>query len=113
MGIHFPVHGREGIPLTEIWGNAPFAYHGITIPNMPNLYLLYGPGTNLGHASIIFMLECQANYITSILQHQRKTNSQTVEVTLEAAKRQFDSLQRNLRRTVWMDPSCTSWYKTE
>ena len=44
---------------------------GITAPNFPNLFVLYGPNSNLGHNSIIFMIECQVNYVIKLLKMAR------------------------------------------
>ena len=58
------ITGRDGAALREQWGDEPTAYLGITVPNFPNLFCLYGPGTNLAHgASLIFQSECQVNYV--------------------------------------------------
>ena len=57
------VTGRDGVSLREQWGDEPTAYLGITVPNFPNLFCLYGPGTNLAHgASLFFHSECQVHY---------------------------------------------------
>jgi 4-hydroxyacetophenone monooxygenase len=66
--------GRDGVSLREQWGDEPTAHLGITMPNFPNLFCLYGPGTNLAHgASIIFHSECQMRLamdaIHEVLQH--------------------------------------------
>ena len=53
----FPIEvvGRDGAVLAERWGERPSAYLGITVPGFPNLFCLYGPGTNLAHGgSLIF-----------------------------------------------------------
>src|SRR5690606_25895613 len=59
------VVGRDGVTLRDLWGeDDPRAYLGITVPGFPNLFLTYGPNTNLAHGgSIIFQIECQVNYI--------------------------------------------------
>ena len=60
--------GRGGVTLRERWGDEPRAYLGITVPGFPNLFCLYGPGTNLAHAgSIIFHSECQVRYVMGCL----------------------------------------------
>lgn len=62
------IAGRGGELLSERWGDAPSAHLGITVPGFPNLFLLYGPGTNLAHAgSIIFHSECQMQFIGACL----------------------------------------------
>ncbi len=56
------IQGKEGITIKEHWKDGPTSYLGITINNFPNLFIMYGPNTNLGHNSIILMSEAQANY---------------------------------------------------
>ena len=52
-----------------MWGERPAAYLGITVPGFPNLFCMYGPGTNLAHGgSLIFHSECQMRYITRCLE---------------------------------------------
>ncbi len=60
--------GRGGVSLREQWGIEPTAYLGITVPNFPNLFCLYGPGTNLAHGgSLFFQSECQVHYVMEAL----------------------------------------------
>jgi len=60
--------GRDGTLLSELWGECPSAYLGITTPKFPNLFMMYGPGTNLAHGgSLIFHSECQMRYIAGCL----------------------------------------------
>ena len=62
------ITGRNGTTLRELWGDEPSAYLGITVPGFPNLFCLYGPGTNLAHgASLIFQSECQVTYVMDAL----------------------------------------------
>ena len=62
------VVGRDGVVLSELWGERPAAYLGITVSGFPNLFLTYGPGTHLAHgASLIFNSECQMHYIDRCL----------------------------------------------
>ena len=73
--------GRGGVSLREQWGNQPTAYLGITVPNFPNLFLLYGPGTNLAHgASIIIHSECQVAYTMSAIHEVLAADAHAIEV---------------------------------
>lgn len=66
----FPMEivGRNGVVLSEHWGEEPAAYLGITVPGFPNLFCMYGPGTNLAHGgSLIFHSERQMRYISGCL----------------------------------------------
>jgi cation diffusion facilitator CzcD-associated flavoprotein CzcO len=105
------VVGKGGLHLRDAWSTSPEAYLGITTANFPNLFILYGPNTNLGHNSITFMLERQVEYVVKALStlHERKLASMSVK---QAAQDNFQrELQAALAKTVWADPHCQSWYK--
>ena len=88
------------------------AYLGIAIPDFPNLFVLYGPNTNLGHNSIIFMLECQVGYIVSLLRCDGRRRSPQGRGPRRTRWRAYEAdLEVHLERTVWAD-WCDSWYKT-
>ena len=57
------ITGADGRRLADVWREGPQAHLGITVAGFPNLFMLYGPNTNLGHGTIIFMIECQIRYI--------------------------------------------------
>lgn len=104
--------GRGGVKLGEQWGDDPKAYLGMTIPAFPNLFCLYGPGTNLAHAgSIIFHSECQVRYILACL----KTLIERDLETMECRQAAYDEYNRRLEETlagmVWSHPGMNSWYK--
>jgi cation diffusion facilitator CzcD-associated flavoprotein CzcO len=103
------VTGRGGLDLAERWADGAEAYLGIALPGFPNMFLLYGPNTNLGHNSIVFMLECQVNHIMNTLPHL--TGGRRLEVrpeVMDAWRRRLDEV---MARMVWQD-GCRSWYKT-
>ncbi len=103
--------GRDG-SLAERWRTGAEAYHGITVAGFPNLFLLYGPNTNLGHNSIIFMLECQVHYVIRCLAELARRGAQCLEVQGDAMARYNADLQRALARTTW-GTGCHNWYTTD
>jgi cation diffusion facilitator CzcD-associated flavoprotein CzcO len=105
------ITGRDDAQLADAWRHGPVAHLGVTVSGFPNLFLLYGPNTNLGHGSIIFMIECQAHYIVRALQTLAARGGQTLDVRPDAQLRSNARLQRALRRSSWAG-SCASWYKT-
>jgi cation diffusion facilitator CzcD-associated flavoprotein CzcO len=105
------VTGRDGRNLHEVWGDSPRAYRGVAVHGFPNLFILYGPNTNLGHNSIIFMLERQSEYAARQMRRLIGENLRTLEVTAEAQARFNELMQAKLARTVWAE-DCPSWYKT-
>ncbi|MFC9516743.1 flavin-containing monooxygenase [Nocardiaceae bacterium NPDC056970] len=104
------IRGADGRTLAEHWTGSPSAHLGTTVHGFPNLFLMYGPNTNLGHSSIVYMLESQAAYIADALRVMRAERAATVEVTEDAQRRYNDGLDPQLARTVWNAGGCDSWY---
>jgi cation diffusion facilitator CzcD-associated flavoprotein CzcO len=108
------VTGRDGRELHEVWGErgGADAFKGISVPGFPNLFMLYGPNTNLGHNSIIYMLESQTDYVVEALRHAASHGAKWLDVRPEAHAEYNDELQRQLKKTVWQ-AGCDSWYVTD
>ena len=109
------ITGRGGVKLSEQWGDAPAAYLGITAPNFPNLFCIYGPGTNLAHAgSIIFHSECQVRYILGCLRALLTSEHDAIECKRKVHDEYNERLQKELAGMVWSHPSIrSSWYKNK
>ncbi|MEL8056795.1 MAG: NAD(P)/FAD-dependent oxidoreductase [Pseudomonadota bacterium] len=107
------VQGRDGKHLNDVWRDYPEAYLGITVTDFPNLFVLYGPNTNLGHNSITFMLERQVEYTVKALDGLDKAGAKALMPTRAAQDRFNAQVQADLDKTVWADPACNSWYKNE
>jgi len=112
-GWHWSVDvvGQGGLHLRDAWKEMPQAYLGITAAKFPNMFVLYGPNTNLGHNSITFMLERQVEYIVKAMTAMRERNLASVELKQAAQDRFNRDLQAALGKTTWADPHCRSWYK--
>ncbi len=104
------VAGRDGVKLQDAWRGGVEAYYGITVAGFPNLFLLLGPNTGLGHNSVIFMIESQVQHVLSCLRLLARQGGNTVEVTASAQRRFNHQIQRRLGRAVWSQGGCTSWY---
>ncbi len=110
MPIATWVRGRYGRTLDDVWQGSPQAYLGTTVAGFPNLFMLVGPNTGLGHNSVVFMIESQLNYIMDCLGHLERDAISTFEVREDAQQRYNDHLQRRLEGTVWTSGGCVSWY---
>jgi cation diffusion facilitator CzcD-associated flavoprotein CzcO len=112
---HIPVTGRGGRTLADEWKHGAHAYLGTAVPGFPNCYFLYGPNTNLGHNSILFMVERQVNLILQALAVQTEAAggrvAPLVGVGVDAYRRDDQRTQRLMTRTAWA-ANCRSWYKT-
>jgi cation diffusion facilitator CzcD-associated flavoprotein CzcO len=105
------VEGRLGLPLADRWREGAATHLGITVDGFPNLYLLAGPNTGLGHNSIIFMIEAQLHHIRGVLRDQRRRGVAATMVRPDVVDRFYSGVQRRLRHTVWTT-GCSSWYRS-
>ncbi|RJO78898.1 NAD(P)/FAD-dependent oxidoreductase [Nocardia panacis] len=103
------IHGRDGRELTEVWRDGAHAHLGITVPEFPNLFLLYGPNTNLASGSIIYMIESQARYIRQAVQLLADHPGHCLEVRADPERDFNTALQRRIERSPFT--FCTSWYR--
>ncbi len=102
--------GRNGLRLADAWRDGMRAYRGTTIAGFPNLFMLIGPNTGLGHNSMVYMIESQLNYLTDALSKMDEHGIAVVEVDHGAQEAYSEQLQRRLGRTVWNTGGCASWY---
>ena len=105
------IRGRGGRSLNDAWSQGARAWLGITVPGFPNFFMIYGPNTNLGHNSIVFMLECQVAHVMRCLRKLREAGGRTIEVATPPFERYNARLQRRSAQTVFA--GCTSWYVDE
>ncbi len=101
------VTGRDGRDLATWWGDRPRAHLGITVPGFPNLFLLLGPNTALGHSSVLIMLEGQLTYLLDGWRHIERQGP--LEVREEALRRWLEEVDARTGRRVWAS-GCDSWY---
>jgi cation diffusion facilitator CzcD-associated flavoprotein CzcO len=100
--------GRDGVELNQAWKGGAKAYLGMTIPNFPNFFMLYGPNTNLGHNSIVYMLESQIAHIMRCLKAKKDKGATRIEVDAQRYDDYNTGVQQRLKTTVWN--GCRSWY---
>ncbi|MEQ3694384.1 MAG: NAD(P)/FAD-dependent oxidoreductase [Thalassolituus sp.] len=106
------ITGRDGIALNDAWKDGAEAYLGISVNGFPNLFMLYGPNTNLGHNSIIYMLESQIHYVQQCIAAIDSQNLRSLEVRSFVQVSFNNIVQSKISDTVW-NKGCHSWYKTE
>jgi cation diffusion facilitator CzcD-associated flavoprotein CzcO len=105
------IHGEGGLDLNEVWRDGAEAYLGMTVAGFPNLFIMYGPNTNLGSGSIIYQLESQMNYIVDAVRLLRRSGGRLA--VRAAVQRAFDSeMQSRLSTSVWQT-GCSNWYVDE
>lgn len=106
------VTGSDGTSLQSHWREGAHAHLGITVPGFPNLFVLYGPNTNLGHNSIIYMLESQFNYVLDAIRLLLNEQINTLDVKPQAEAAFNKRVQSALAGSVWQQ-GCHSWYVNE
>lgn len=104
------IRGRDGRSLAEVWQGSPQAHWGTTVAGFPNLFLLLGPNTGLGHNSVVLMIESQLNYLISALDRLRSTGQRVLEPRADAQRRFVAAVDRRMATTVWSTGGCHSWY---
>jgi 4-hydroxyacetophenone monooxygenase len=104
--------GRGGVDLHEQWAGDARAYLGISIPNFPNLFVMYGPNTNIVvNGSIIFFSECETRYILGCIELLLKTGSSEMEVRKDVHDSFNERVDAQNERMAWGVAQVTSWYK--
>uniref|UniRef100_A4XTI7 Flavoprotein involved in K+ transport-like protein n=1 Tax=Ectopseudomonas mendocina (strain ymp) TaxID=399739 RepID=A4XTI7_ECTM1 len=104
------IRGLGGLELNQAWKEGAEAYKGISVSGFPNLFLLYGPNTNLGHSSILYMLESQYRYVLGCLRTLREQQLRYLDLRMDVQRRYNQRLQHATRRTIWAQ-GCSSWYQ--
>ena len=104
------VFGRGGQSLHQVWNGSLESLRATTVAGFPNLFLLLGPNSGVGHTSVLHILESQLQIVLGALAYMRAQNVQIFEATRAAQERFMASLQKGMEGTVWMEGGCASWY---
>ena len=104
------VVGEGGTSLRETWRDGAYAYLGMVVPGFPNFFMLYGPNTNVGSNSVIFMLEAQARYIVRALKHMRRRRRCYVAVRPRTMADFIAKIDRWMAGTVWTT-QCSNYFR--
>ncbi|GAA1795741.1 NAD(P)/FAD-dependent oxidoreductase [Leucobacter iarius] len=104
------VVGLGGVTLDERWGDAPEAYFGMSVDGFPNMFMVFGPNTNLNHNSIVTMMEVQHEFIVESLRRLHGIRRPVLDVRADAVAEHNDYVQGELQRSAYSS-DCSSWYK--
>jgi cation diffusion facilitator CzcD-associated flavoprotein CzcO len=104
------IRGRGGRTLADAWTPTMRAYLGTTVAGFPNLFLLLGPNTGLGHTSVVLMIESQLRHVIAALRHLRRTGVAAMEPAPEVQRRYTERVDARMAHTVWAPGGCRSWY---
>ena len=104
------LYGADGLSLAQSWNGDMRALRGTTIAGFPNLCMVIGPNTGLGHNSMIYMIESQLNYILDYLATLDRTGAAALDTRPGAQQAWCDDIERRMASTVWTTGGCVSWY---
>jgi cation diffusion facilitator CzcD-associated flavoprotein CzcO len=104
------VRGRNGELLANTWRESMQAYLGTTVSGYPNMFMMTGPNTGLGHNSMVYMIEAQITYILDALKTMQQQQLAAVEVRADIQTVYNEQLQHKMQGTVW-NSGCQSWYQ--
>ncbi|KAF2003175.1 flavin-binding monooxygenase-like protein [Amniculicola lignicola CBS 123094] len=111
------ITGSRNRPLSEIWGKGASALYGTTVPSLPNFGMFYGPNTNLGHNSIVLMIEAQSRYLNTLVSAVLDARSRGARIGIQPKEQRTEEfnteIQTLLEKSSFADPKCGSWYKNE
>ena len=86
------------------------AFDSIAVHGYPNLFIINGPNTGLGHNSVVYIIEAQVDYILGALAYAEQQQVEVLEADATAEARYMDALDTRAEGTVWLAGGCKSWY---
>jgi cation diffusion facilitator CzcD-associated flavoprotein CzcO len=107
------IHGSDGRSLDAHWGQGMEAYDSIAVHGFPNLFIINGPNTGLGHNSVVYIIEAQVDYILGALNYAAEHHTAILEAAAEAQRQYMDGLDTRAQGSVWLAGGCKSWYVDE
>lgn len=115
MTARLGVVGCDGIDLADVWADDdPRAHLGITVPGFPNMFVMLGPNTGLGHGgSTVFMSECQARYIMSGIAALLGGDFSAIEVKHDVHDEYNARVDAEHSELIWTHPGMTNWYRNQ
>ena len=102
--------GRDGRSLADVWQGSPKAYMGTTVAGFPNLFMLLGPNTGLGHSSLVMIAEAQSKHVLGVLDLITQRGARSAEPRSGAQDRFVRMVDEGHSRSVWIRGGCKSWY---
>ncbi len=103
------IFGRGGTELAAEWKDGMAAYMGTSVTKFPNMFLIIGPNTGLGHNSMIEMMEAQYRYVCGAIDLLKGNGARALDVFPQAQEAFNHGIQERLKTTVWSS-GCRSWY---
>jgi cation diffusion facilitator CzcD-associated flavoprotein CzcO len=113
MPIGHRICGRDGRTLAEHWQGSPQAHLGMSVAGFPNLFMLLGPNTGLGHNSVLLMIEAQIAYLRKVVVQMQQRGLGAIEPAAAVQARYVQEVDAGTKGSVWTAGGCLSWYVDE
>lgn len=109
------LRGRDGVDLADLWADDdPKAYLGVTVTEFPNLFIMQGPTTGLGHGgSAIFQAECHARHITACLAAVAEAGGTSIEIAEQPMLDYNDAFDAEHEHLIWSTEGLRNWYRND
>jgi len=109
------IRGRNGLSIRDAWNDTdPRAYLGTVVPDFPNLFVLYGPNTQLGHGgAFIYVMECQIRYVLKTLQAMFDADVREIECRRDVFEKYNDSVQERHQQMIWTHTGMTTYVRND
>jgi len=105
----FPIFGRGGRALDDVWRDGAVAYKGMTVSGFPNWFILMGPNTGPGHTSVLVYTEAQIEHTLQAIRTLMRENAKFVDVRQSVQDAYNAGIQGRMKHMVW-STGCNSWY---
>jgi cation diffusion facilitator CzcD-associated flavoprotein CzcO len=102
--------GRDRRSLADVWQGSPNAYMGTTVAGFPNLFMLLGPNTALGHSSVMLMVEAQIDHVLGVLRQLELRGAGAADPDPTAQRAYVAMIDARLATSTWNAGGCRSWY---
>jgi cation diffusion facilitator CzcD-associated flavoprotein CzcO len=106
----FPLIGPGGHNLQDVWSKEPKSYLGIAAPGFPNYFIFLGPNCPIGNGPVLSAIECQADYMLTLVDRWQTENIKSLTPKMEAVDEFLEHTDQFMRKTIW-NQECRSWYK--
>lgn len=110
LPISYRIRGACGRLLSDAWKTGMQAYATVSPAGFPNLFVMGGPNTGLGHNSAVYIVESQVEYLLGATDYLLGVPGRVLDVTVEAEEEFVRHLERKMEGTVWLSDGCETWY---
>jgi 4-hydroxyacetophenone monooxygenase len=104
--------GKDGRTIDEYWQGEGRAYLGITVPNYPNFFIMWGPGTSGSTGgSMTFIAECQCRYTLSAIGQMIANGIESLECRQDVYDDYYARYRKEIETMVFSSPVSKSYFK--